>query len=53
MTQGGKREGSGRDKLYGENETTKRIMISIPASKEVEVKGKIKKLLKAYIPKKG
>lgn len=51
MTAGGKREGAGRKGLYGEEEV-KRIMISIPASKETEIKEKIDKILKKYMPKK-
>lgn len=52
MTAGGKRDGAGRDRMFGEKEETKRIMISIPGSKEAEIKEKIEKILKKYISKK-
>lgn len=48
MTTRTKPEGSGRQQLYGEK--VKRIMISIPASKEAEIKEKIDKILITYIP---
>lgn len=51
MAAGGKREGAGRNCLYGK-EIVKRISISIPARKESEIRVKIKKILKRYMPKK-
>lgn len=47
-----KPEGSGRQPLYGEGEEVKRIKISIPASKETEIRQKIDNILKKYLPKK-
>ena len=46
IKQGGKREGSGQKKKYGEDTVT--IAFRVPKSKKDEIKNKVAKIIKTY-----